>query len=124
MRLPYALQGAIFAPVLVGLIFALKASCPESAGDACFADYFATPIFMPLLVIYKIFGGTSAAIGQEILLIFLYWGVVGFLIGFLIDLAIRRDQHTPQSPYSPGQHLPPSRTSAPGSPPPSQELPT
>jgi hypothetical protein len=86
MRIPYSLQGMFFAPVLIVLIFTLKAFCPGSAGDACFVDWFATPVFLPLVAIYKIFGQIPVANGQEFLFILLYWTLVGLLVGLLIDL--------------------------------------
>lgn len=114
MRLPYAFQGLLFVPALIMLVFILKVFCPESAGEECFADYFAVPIFLPLIVIYKIFGDSTAVLGQEFLFILLYWGAVGFFIGLIFDL------YTHPSPYSPEQHLLPSQTSGPGFQPPSQ----
>lgn len=95
-RLPYALQGLLFVPALIALIFVLKAFCPESSGEGCFADYFATPIFLPLVIIYKLFGGNSAALGQEFLFILLYWAAIGFLLGFILDLYTRRSQYSPE----------------------------
>lgn len=101
MRIPYSIQGMLFAPALVGLIFLLKAFCPASAGNACFADVFATPVFLPLIAVYKIFGGIPAASGgQELIFILLYWALTGFVLGLILDLCIRRSQ------YSPEQHPP------------------
>ncbi len=113
-NVPYSLQAVIFVPLFAGLVFVLKAFCPDSAGDSCFADYFATPIFLPLIAIYKILGGAPASVGQELLFILLYWGAVGFLLGFILDLYTRPSQ------YSPEPRLPPSQTSGPVSPPQSQ----
>jgi hypothetical protein len=90
----------LFAPVLVALLFVLKAFCPESAGDACFADWFATPIFLPLIAVYKIFNHVPTASGQEAVFIFLYWALVGFVLGLIPDL-YRRPR-----PYSPEQRPP------------------
>lgn len=107
MRIPYSIQGMLFAPALVGLTFLLKAFCPASAGNDCFADVFATPVFLPLIAIYKIFGYMPASSGgQELLFILLYWALTGFVIGLIIDLFSKRGQYTPQSPYSPEQHPP------------------
>jgi len=86
MRFAAAIQGLLFAPVLVCLFFLLKAFCPESAGSSCFADQFAVPIFLPLVAVYKIFGDSSIIAGQELLLILIYWAIVGFLIGLVVDL--------------------------------------
>lgn len=86
MRLPYSIQGMMFAPALVGLVFILKAFCPASAGAACFADYFATPIFLPLVALYRIFGKVPDLNVQEVLFVFLYWAFIGFLVGLFIDL--------------------------------------
>ena len=114
MRFASALKGLFFAPAIVCLFFVLKAFCPESAGDSCFADQFAVPIFLPLVAVYKIFGNSSIIGGQEFLFIMLYWAITGFLVGLILDLCTR------QSPYSPEQHLPPSQTSVPESRPPFQ----
>jgi hypothetical protein len=100
MRLPYALQGIIFAPLFVGLIFVLKSFCPESAGEMCFADFFAVPLFLPLIAVYKVFGYIPGPNGQEVLFLILYWALVGFLIGFILD------QYTRQFQYSPEQRPP------------------
>ncbi len=100
MRIPYALQGMVFAPVLIGLIFVLKAFCPDSAGEMCFADQFAVPIFLPLIALYKIFGSSLVIAGSEFLFILVYWSLVGALLGFILD----RYKHP--SPYSPEPHRP------------------
>lgn len=86
MRIPYAVQGMICAPAIVGLIFILKAFCPANAGGACFADAFATPVFLPLVAMYRIFGHVPDPNGQEVLFVFLYWAAIGFLIGLACDM--------------------------------------
>ena len=85
----------LFAPVLVALIFVLKGLCPGSVGSACFADFFATPIFLPLVAIYKIFGYAPSASGGEVAFIFLYWALVGFVLGLILDLYKRPPQYSP-----------------------------
>ncbi len=100
MRLASATKGLLFAPALICLFFILKAFCPESAGDACFADQFAVPIFLPLIAVYRIFGGSGIIGGQEFLFVMLYWSFTGFLVGAILDL------YTHQSQYSPEQHPP------------------
>lgn len=94
-RIPYAFQGLVGLPIFVALVFLLKTFCSENGG-VCIADYFAVPIFLPLIAIYKIFGGESAAAGHEILFIFLYWGLVGFLLGFILDLYTHRSEYSPE----------------------------
>ena len=119
MRIPSSVQGLIFAPTLICLFFILKAFCPDSAGDSCFADQFAVPIFLPLVAIYKIFGDTSVVAGQEFLLIMVYWAFIGFLVGLILDLwrhtgtqeIIMPDKPLPISPLptalsNPVQHAP------------------
>jgi hypothetical protein len=96
MKWPYAIQGLLFAPAFIGLVFLLKAFCPGSAGDSCFADFFAVPVFLPLITMYKIFGQVPGANGQEFLFLILYWSLVGFLVGFILDLYIRRSQYSPE----------------------------
>lgn len=98
--MPYAFQGVIFIPLLVGLIFVLKMFCPDSAGNMCFSDYFALPLFLPLVMVYRIFGLESEALGQELLFLILYWSLIGFLLGLILDL------YTRPSPYSPEQRPP------------------
>jgi len=101
MRLPYSIQGALFGPLFIGLALILKAFCPSNTTDmGCFADHLAIPIFLPLIMLYR-------AIGEEVLLkhelwfVFIYWIIVGLLIGLIFDLRSRRSR------YSPEQRLPP-----------------
>lgn len=91
-HIPYCVQGALFGPVFIGLLFVLKGLCPVSTDAGCFADYLAVPIFLPLVSIYRVFG-TSQALVHELWLVLLYWSFVGLLAGFIFDL------HTPQSRY-------------------------
>lgn len=98
MRLPYAVKGAALAPLIVLIIFILKSFCP--ATGSCFVDWLAIPIFLPLIAIYRIFGENTGIWGQEFLFIILYWGVIGFLLGFILD------QYTHRSQYLPEQHPP------------------
>ena len=86
MKVPYAVQGAFFTPALIGLIFILKMTCPAGAGQGCFADPFLTPIFMPLTLIYRVFGNSSFVIVYEPVLILFYWMLIGIFIGLLFDL--------------------------------------
>lgn len=90
MRLPSSVQGLFFAPVIVCLFFVLKAFCPGSAGESCFADQFAVPIFLPLVAVYKIFGDSSIIAGQEFLFVMVYWAFIGFLVGLVVDLLFGR----------------------------------
>src|SRR5687767_14461702 len=99
-NIPSSVQGLLFGPILISLFFVLKAFCPDSAGEMCFADQFALPIFLPLGAIYKIFGDSDIIFGQELLFIFVYWALIGFLIGLILDLCKRPPQ------YSPEQHPP------------------
>ena len=92
MRIPHSIQGMLFAPALIALLFLLKAFCPASAGNACFADYFATPVFLPLVALYKIFGYAPQASYQELAFIFLYWALVGFLLGLVADLLFHKKE--------------------------------
>jgi hypothetical protein len=95
--MPYSIQGMLFAPVLISLILLLKAFCPASAGNMCFADWFATPVFLPLIAIYKIFGGVPGqGNAQELLFIVLYWTLTGFVLGLILDLCTRPSQYSPE----------------------------
>ncbi len=104
MKVPYAIQGALFAPALVALFFILKAFCPASAGSVCFSDWFATPIFLPLVAIYRIFGEVPTASGQEVVFIFLYWALIGFLFGLVVDLMVRKKEE-PVCPAPPAPRI-------------------
>ena len=105
-RVPYAIQGVLFVPLFVALIFVLKMFCPASAGDMCFSDYFAVPVFLPLVMIYTLFDFQGEALGQELIFVLLYWGLIGFLVGFVIDILTKRDQYIPPSQYLPEQRPP------------------
>ena len=100
MRVPYFIQGALFGPALIGLTLVLKLACPVPTGSGCFADALAVPIFLPLIFIYTIVG-EGLVMYHELWFVLLYWGLVGFLIGLIFDLYIRR------SPYLPEQRRPP-----------------
>ncbi|CAN5142779.1 hypothetical protein BH11PAT3_BH11PAT3_2260 [soil metagenome] len=88
-KIPYSIQGLIFAPALIGVIFVLKVSCPNSAGDWCFADNFVRPTFMPLKFLYQVFGNYAPILANhEPLFILAYWAIVGFLAGLLLELYV------------------------------------
>jgi hypothetical protein len=89
MRIPYFIQGALFAPAFVGLVIILKIFCPASAGATCFADHLAVPIFLPLILVYTNFGGNLLVI-HEFWFVLVYWAVTGFLIGLILDLRVRK----------------------------------
>ena len=84
MKVPYAVQGMLFAPALIGLLFVLRITCPAS--DMCFSDHFAALIFMPVAFVYKVFGNNTYLTSHESLLILVYWALVGFLVGYIFDL--------------------------------------
>lgn len=86
MKIPYYIQGALFAPALVGVLFILKITCPAGFGQGCFADPFLTPVFMPLTIIYEVFGNSPFVIAYEPILILLYWIILGLFIGMLFDI--------------------------------------
>ena len=96
-RIPSAVRGIFFGPVLISLFFILKAFCPQGTGDMCFADQFAVPIFLPLIAIYKIFGNSSVIWGHEFLFIIFYWAAVGFVIGLIIDLWSHKEKSAPST---------------------------
>lgn len=100
MHVPYSIQGALFGPAFIGLSLVLKLLCPVSAGAGCFIDHLAVPIFLPLIIVYKIFG-EGFVMSHELWFVFIYWGVVGCLLGLIFDLRKVRSQ------YLPSQHLPP-----------------
>jgi len=76
----------VFAPVVIGLLFILKITCPAPTGVGCFADPFLTPVFYPLVGLYKIFGNIPLISLNEPLVILLYWSIVGMFIGLCLDL--------------------------------------
>jgi hypothetical protein len=86
MKTPYWYKGMVFAPVLIGLLFVLKITCPAPTGAGCFADSFLTPIFFPLPTIYKIFHNWSVLTMHEPATLLLYWAIVGGLVGLCIDV--------------------------------------
>ncbi len=89
MRLPYSVQGAFFAPAFIGLVLILKVTCPVPTGSGCLTDHLAVLVFFPLNLVYKIFGQTPI-LSYELLLVLLYWMIIGFLVGLIFDL--RTDQ--------------------------------
>ncbi|MDP2642114.1 MAG: hypothetical protein Q8P21_02400 [bacterium] len=99
MKIPYSIQGALFGPALIVLALIFKLMCPETAGAACFADHLAVPIFLPLILAYKVLG-ESLVVSHELWFVFLYWILVGFLAGLIFDL------RNPRSQYSPEPHPP------------------
>ena len=99
MRIPYSIKGALFGPALLAIVIILKMFCLGPASSGCFVDYVAVPIFLPLILVYKVIGIGSLMI-NEFLLVLLYWSVVGFLVGFMTDLYMHRSR------YSPEQHPP------------------
>ncbi len=95
-KVPYYIQGALFAPALVGVLFILKITCPAGAGQGCFADPFLTPVFMPLTVLYKVFGYAQFLIAHEPIFILLYWVILGLFIGMLFDIL----KHSKENSFS------------------------
>ncbi len=93
-KIPYAIKGAILLPILVSILFVFKALCP--GGGGCFPDIFAVPIFLPLIAIYRIFGGTPSSSGMELVFIILYWALIGFILGVILDLYTRPSQYSPE----------------------------
>jgi hypothetical protein len=89
MKVPYAIQGMLFAPALIGLLFVLNISCPQSG--SCFSDHFAGIIFLPVAFVYKVFGNNTYLTTHESLLILTYWAIVGLLVGYVFDL-LREDK--------------------------------
>lgn len=98
----------LFAPALVGLMFLLKAFCSATAGSSCFADYFATPIFLPLVALYRAFGKVPALNAQEVLFIFLYWAFMGFLLGLVADL-LKPKKESAGALSNPSSPVPPKK---------------
>lgn len=92
MHIPYSIQGALFGPALIGLTLILKILCPAPVGAGCFTDYLATPIFLPLIFVYKVVG-EGLVMYHELWFVVLYWSFVGLLVGLIFDLRNR------QSPY-------------------------
>ncbi|MBX4206499.1 hypothetical protein KW784_01810 [Candidatus Parcubacteria bacterium] len=88
MRFPYSLSGMILFPALVGVVFLFQ------------IKFLATPVFLPLIAVYKIFGSVPEASGKEFAFILLYWSFTGFLVGLILDLCTR------PSPYSPAPRPP------------------
>jgi hypothetical protein len=82
--MPYWLQGALFAPTFLLLLFFLKISC---LGESeCFADVFSTPAFLPLSAVYRAFGPVGSITNHEPIFLLVYWMIVGLLLGLLFDI--------------------------------------
>lgn len=90
MRIPYSIRGALFGPAVIGLSLLLKMVCPGTAGEGCFADFLAVPIFLPLIFVYKVVED-GWIMYHELWFVFLYWVVVGFLVGLIFDLRKRKN---------------------------------
>jgi hypothetical protein len=87
MKVSHSIEGLVLAPVFAATVFFLKLSCPVRTGEGCFADIFFKIVFLPLPFLYKIFADNPVWIAQhEKLILLLYWGLVGFLIGLLMDV--------------------------------------
>ena len=68
------------------VVFFIKVTCPAPAGGGCFADTVATPIFMPVVFMHRMFDTTYGSLWVELLFLVVYWSLVGMLIGFCFDL--------------------------------------
>lgn len=86
MKIPYSIQGALFAPALAVLVFVLKATCPAPSGVGCFADPFVRPLFFPVPFFYAAFGNMRTLMYHEALFVLGYWVVVGLLVGMIVDI--------------------------------------
>lgn len=91
MRIPYSLQGLLFAPAFIALMFVLKVSCPAPTGSGCFADAFVPTLFMPLAFVYEAWGQLPVVVTHEPVFILIYWCAVGLLVGFILDLWVKND---------------------------------
>ncbi|MDP2651406.1 MAG: hypothetical protein Q8O98_02320, partial [bacterium] len=74
MNLSYSMQGAFFAMSFAGLLFLLRLTCPASSSE-CFSDYFAAPLFMPAVFMYRTTGELGMFTAYEPLVVIVYWGV-------------------------------------------------
>jgi len=90
MRLPYSVQGLLFAPALLVLVFFLRLTCPVSTNEACFSDYFSVPAFMPLAFAEKVMRVTMGSMFYEIAFVMIYWTLIGFLVGLCFDVYKKR----------------------------------
>lgn len=88
-KIPYYLQGFLFAPAFIGLEFVLKVTCPASTGQGCFVDSFLGTTFMPLTFLYEVLAPYASVVARhEPLFILGYWAVIGFLVGLCADILI------------------------------------
>jgi len=85
MRVPYTIQGALFAPACATLLFVLKVTCPPAYGAGCFADPFVKPLFFPLPFFYK-FIHSSVLATHEPWFVLGYWMLVGLVAGGFVDI--------------------------------------
>lgn len=93
MRVPYAIQGMLFAPAIVGITFFLKVICPASPGAGCLSDFLAPPIFLPAVFIESVIGKSIGSYAYEVVVILLYWALIGLLVGFICDLYKNRSRY-------------------------------
>lgn len=89
MKVPYSLQGALFAPACAALIFFLKITCPAPNGGGCFADPFISTVFMPLPFLYRVLHGYQSLVAHEPLFVLGYWLLVGLVTGLCFDIWLK-----------------------------------
>lgn len=95
MKVPHRIEGLVLAPAFASTILILKLSCPVKTGEGCFADIFFKIVFLPLHFLYKVFDNYSVWIAQnEILILIVYWGIVGFLVGLYVDVHKKKPLET------------------------------
>jgi hypothetical protein len=92
MRIPYSIQGALFAPACAVLIFVLKITCPAPSGVGCFADPFIRPLFFPVPFFYAVFGNMRTLMYHEPFFVLGYWMIVGLLVGALYDIYRKQEK--------------------------------
>lgn len=92
MKVPYFVQGTFFSFGLVGLMFLLRLTCPDNAGAGCFADHFITPVFLPSILVSSFSHYSPMLVSWEPLVILVYWGIVGFLVGLCFDIYTEGEQ--------------------------------
>lgn len=74
MRVPFWLQGALFVPLLIALLFVVgvRSLLP--------------PVFLPIVLFQSLFGGIGFVARHEMAFVFIYWAFVGALVGLCFDI--------------------------------------
>lgn len=80
MRVPFWLQGTVFVPLFIGFLFIIR------------AKILLPPVFLPVILFQSLFGGIGFVAEHEAVFVFIYWALVGALVGLCFDIFRRPHQ--------------------------------